>query len=83
MHRAFSTTIREDIRLLGRLLGETLKEQEGEAVFASISLHEWPGRRLKKHGVMRPAREYSYAVVLRVPRPPKGLEPKSRRSING
>jgi phosphoenolpyruvate carboxylase len=28
--------LREDIRLLGRLLGETLKEQEGEAAFATI-----------------------------------------------
>ncbi|MEN9765995.1 MAG: hypothetical protein RL397_1950, partial [Pseudomonadota bacterium] len=36
MYSAFSTSIREDIRLLGRLLGETLKEQEGEQVFATI-----------------------------------------------
>ena len=28
--------LRNDIRLLGRILGETVREQEGDAVFATI-----------------------------------------------
>ena len=29
-------TLREDIRLLGRILGDTVRQQEGEAVFATV-----------------------------------------------
>src|SRR5262249_55444811 len=28
--------LREDIRLVGRILGETVRQQEGEAVFATV-----------------------------------------------
>ena len=34
--------LREDIRLLGRILGDTLREQEGEAIFDLIErIRQW------------------------------------------
>jgi phosphoenolpyruvate carboxylase len=55
MHSAFSTSIREDIRLLGRLLGETLKEQEGEQVFATIEGIRQLSVRIESTAMPRPA----------------------------
>ncbi|MGA0809133.1 MAG: phosphoenolpyruvate carboxylase, partial [Burkholderiaceae bacterium] len=36
MDNPFHSTIREDIRFLGKLLGDTLKEQEGPATYQLI-----------------------------------------------
>ena len=40
--------LRDDIRLLGRILGDTLREQEGEAVFATIERVRQLGIRLHR-----------------------------------
>jgi len=67
MHRAFSTTIREDIRLLGRLLGETLKEQEGEAVFATIEHIRQLSVSYRKHGDAQAGRQLDRALKKLTP----------------
>ncbi len=35
-HQEADARLREDIRLLGRILGDTVRDQEGEAVFALV-----------------------------------------------
>lgn len=62
MNRDFSTTIREDIRLLGRLLGETLKEQEGEAVFGTIEHIRQLSVSYRKHGDAQAGRQLDRAL---------------------
>jgi phosphoenolpyruvate carboxylase len=62
MHSAFSTSIREDIRLLGRLLGETLKEQEGEQVFATIEGIRQLSVSYRKHGDAQAGRQLDRAL---------------------
>ena len=63
--------LRDDTRLLGRLLGDTVREQEGEGVFAaverirqtSVQLNQIPG-----HGLDPAARSELEAILTNLPR---------------
>jgi phosphoenolpyruvate carboxylase len=43
--------LRDDIRLLGRILGDTVREQQGEAVFGVVERIRQTSNRFHRHGV--------------------------------
>jgi phosphoenolpyruvate carboxylase len=55
--------LREDIRLLGRLLGETLREQEGEQAFNRIEHIRQTAVRFRRDGEL-PARRPDLEATL-------------------
>ena len=52
-HESF---LRDDIRLLGRLLGETVRHFEGEALFGTVEEIRQTATRFRRHGGMEDAR---------------------------
>ncbi|MCB1909552.1 MAG: phosphoenolpyruvate carboxylase [Rhodocyclaceae bacterium] len=54
--------LREDIRLLGRLLGDTLREQEGEEVFAVVEQVRQHASRFNREQDPQAAREMAEAL---------------------
>ncbi len=57
--------LKEDIRLLGRLLGDTIREQEGEAAFAAIESIRQAAVRFRRDGDGEARRELE-AILARL-----------------